>query len=255
MLRIALVSLLCLGASTPAREQLFNGRDLTNFYTYLGPKAGEKEPIGRNADPLGVFTVKDGVIRASGEVFGYFATEKEYENYRLVVEFKWGEKTFAPRKTQARDSGILFHVTGEDKVWPKSIEYQIIEGGTGDILLVGGTSMDFDETLLPRFASKREQMLSPDGKRIVKGRVNWEKRAKDWKDVLGFRGPDDIEKPAGEWNTMELICYDGTFTYLLNGQKVAEGRGAEPRKGRIVLQSEGAEIFFRKVDIFFDVKK
>jgi hypothetical protein len=255
MLRIALVALLSLGASTPKREALFNGRDLTNFYTWLAPKPGEKEPIGKNADPLGVFKVQDGVIHVSGEVFGYFATEKEYENYRLVVEFKWGEKTWAPRKDKARDSGILFHVTGEDKVWPKSIEYQIIEGGTGDILFVGGTSMEFEESLLPRFAAKKETMLSPDGKRITKGRVNWEKRAKDWKDVVNFRGPDDLEKPLGEWNTMELICYDGAFTYLLNGQKVAEGKGAEPRKGRIVLQSEGAEIFFRKVDIFFDVKK
>ncbi len=254
MMRIALALLLVGGTEAPRKEQLFNGRDLTNFYTWLGPRPGEKEPIGRNADPLGVFQVKDGMIRVSGEVFGYFATEKEYENYRLVVEFKWGKETYAPRKDKARDSGILFHVTGEDKVWPKSIEYQIIEGGTGDILLVGGTSMDFDEALLPRLAGKKEQMLSPDGKRIVKGRVNWEKRAKDWKDVVDFRGPEDIEKPVGEWNTMELLCVDGAFTYHLNGRKVAEGRGADPRKGRIVLQSEGAVIFFRKVDLFLDVK-
>src|SRR5215475_7138507 len=71
--------------------KLFNGKDLTNFYTYL-------QRIGKNKDEKGVFTVKDGAIRVSGELFGCFTTEKEYENYHLVTEFKWGTKTWPPRE-------------------------------------------------------------------------------------------------------------------------------------------------------------
>src|SRR5579864_2569562 len=87
--------------------KLFNGKDLTNFYTFL-------KKYGKNNDPEKVFTVKDGMIRISGKVFGGLVTEKEYENYRLVVEFKWGKETWPPRKGRAMDSGILLHCVGED---------------------------------------------------------------------------------------------------------------------------------------------
>src|SRR5215472_9600301 len=114
---------------------LFNGKDLANFYTYLkGP--------GKNNDPDKVFTVHDGVIHISGKTFGGLITEKEYDNYHLVTEFKWGEKTWAPREKAARDSGILLHCVGEEGgaggTWMESVECQMIEGGTGDFILVGG---------------------------------------------------------------------------------------------------------------------
>src|SRR5438477_9043748 len=81
---------------------LFNGKDLTNFYTWLGSPAKGEKPYGKNNDPEKVFTVADKMIRVSGKVFGGFITEKEYENYHLIAEFKWGEKTFAPRENAAR---------------------------------------------------------------------------------------------------------------------------------------------------------
>src|SRR5216684_3593750 len=87
--------------------KLFNGKDLANFYTYL-------RGHGKNKDPENVFTVKDGAIRVSGEIFGCFTTQKEYENYHLVVEFKWGTQTWKPREKRAMDSGILLHCVGED---------------------------------------------------------------------------------------------------------------------------------------------
>src|SRR5262245_56728342 len=87
--------------------RLFNGRDLTGFYTFL-------KGLGVNNDPQNVFTVKDGVLRISGETWGGIVSEKEYANYHLTVEFKWGEKTFGTRADKARDSGILLHCVGED---------------------------------------------------------------------------------------------------------------------------------------------
>ena len=45
----------------PQRQiQLFNGRSLNGWYTFLKGR-------GRNNDPKEVFTVKDGMIRISGE--------------------------------------------------------------------------------------------------------------------------------------------------------------------------------------------
>ena len=87
--------------------QLFNGHSLDGWYTFLKNR-------GRNNDPKKVFTVNNGMIHLSGEKWGCITTEKAYENYHLVVEFKWGEKTYEPRGEKARDSGVLLHSTGED---------------------------------------------------------------------------------------------------------------------------------------------
>src|SRR5262245_42225431 len=110
--RIALLALLfatpAAAAEKPPAVQLFNGKDLTNFYSYLVARKKGDEPLGKNNDPQKVFTVvqEDAkpAIRVSGEVWGAFTTEKEFENYHLFVEFKWGKKTFAPREDRARDS-------------------------------------------------------------------------------------------------------------------------------------------------------
>ena len=93
---------------------MFNGRDLGNFETFLKGQ-------GSNRDPDNVFRVEKHVIHVSGKEFGYIITRKEFANYYLRAEFKWGEGTYAPRQGQARDSGILYHVQGPQKVWPTSI--------------------------------------------------------------------------------------------------------------------------------------
>jgi hypothetical protein len=240
---------------------LFNGRDLTNFYTYLGAPPGQKTPYGKDNDPEKVFTVHDGMIHVSGKVFGGLITQKEYENYHLVVEFKWGEKTWPPREKGARDSGILLHCVGPDGaaggVWMESIECQMIEGGTGDFILVGGQhkpSLTVETEKRPTGAGDRrhdELYFKPGGIPITTqaGRFNWYGRDPLWKDVKGFRGADDVEKPVGQWNTLECICAGDTITNVLNGKMVNRGTRANPTRGKILVQSEGAEVFFRKIDL------
>src|SRR5262245_53444299 len=83
--------------------QLFNGKDLTGFDTVL-------EKQGLNRDPEKVFRVHDNMVHVSGTEYGYFITQREYENYYLRTEFKWGTETHPPREGMARDSGILYHV-------------------------------------------------------------------------------------------------------------------------------------------------
>jgi len=188
---------------------LFNGRNLDGFYTFLPSK-------GKNSDPEGIFTVHDGMIHILGKEFGYICTEKEYENYHLTVEFKWGERRWPPRATAKRDSGILMHCVGPDKVWMKSIECQIQEGDTGDFWLVDGTS------------------ITCDGKMQTNGRIVKKK---------------DAEKPTGEWNTVEVVCDGDKIKHIVNGVLVNEGTGASVTRGKILLQSEGAEVFYRKVEL------
>jgi hypothetical protein len=226
--------------------QLFNGKDLTNFYTYLGGH-------GKNKDPNHVFTVKDGVLRISGQTFGGLVTEKEYENYLLVVEYKWGEKTWAPREKAARDSGILLHCVGADGaaggVWLGSIECQMIEGGTGDFILVRGRNQP---TMTAR-AEKRgaEFYYNPDAqpRHFKGGRINWFARDPAWKDIKGFRGQHDLENPIGQWNKLECRCAGDNIVIALNGRVINAGSKASHAKGKILFQSEGAEVFFRRIDL------
>jgi hypothetical protein len=191
--------------------KLFNGKNLDGWYTFLPSK-------GKNSDPEGNFKVEDGsVIHVLGKEFGYVCTEKEYENFHLSLEFKWGEKKFPPRENQKRDSGILYHfpVGKEDRVWPHSIECQVQEGDCGDFWLVAGTSIEVD------------------GKRVT----NYSKKKKD------------AEKPNGEWNTIEVICDGDKCVHIVNGVTVHEGVKASVTKGKILLQSEGAEVYYRKVEL------
>lgn len=231
----------------PARKiVLFNGRNLANFYVSL-------KDAGRE-DPKGVFTVRNGMIRISGEAWGGLTTEQEYADYRLVVEWKWGSKTWPPREQNARDSGILLHGTGEDGAagngWLESIEYQIIEGGTGDLILVRGAARP-RVTVEAEKRSDGQLYWKPGAERVTRdqGRINWYGRDMQWQDRLGFRGAGDVEKPVGQWNRSEIMARGGSLTFYLNGRIVNQAFDSSHRQGKIQIQSEGAEIFVRKVEL------
>ncbi len=229
--------------------KLFNGEDFSGWYTFIKGK-------GRDNDPAKVFTIKDGLIRISGEEWGCITTNEEYENYKLVIEFKWGELTFAPRANNARDSGILLHSVGEDGgssgTWMHSIECQLIEGGTGDLLVVGDGSDKFSITcpVAPEMQGS-SLVFHPFGKPVPinKGRINWFGRDPEWKDVKGFRGAKDLETRIGKWNQLKCIVKGREIFIYLNGTLVNYAFDVKPSKGRIQIQSEGAEIFFRRVDL------
>jgi hypothetical protein len=224
----------------------FNGQDLTGFYAYLHDHKYE--------DPNKVFTVKDGMLIISGEEFGGVATGGNFSNYHLVTEWKWGERTWAPRKDKTRDSGILLHCVGLDGAagghWMESIECQIIEGGCGDLLMVGGLGHP-SLTCEIRVGADKQFYYEKGGEPITRngGRYNWWGRDPAWKDVLGFRGKNDVEKLAGEWNRMEVICDGDTITNIVNGYVVNVGTKSSVTQGKIQFQSEGAEIIFRKIEV------
>jgi len=219
------------GAGTRTVVKLFDGKSLEGFDTYL-------KESGLNNDPKGVFIVSGGVVHVSGEEYGYFVTKKEYESYDLKFEFKWGEATHAPRKDKARDAGVLFHVVGPNMVWPKSIEFQVVEGRTGEIILVGeGSSVTRDGETKTRTEGGGSSRFA----RFGQG---------PWKDEAGYRDPEgEVEMPHGEWNQLELIADGDSFKYFVNGKLVNQGSRANPSKGRIIFQSEGAEVFYRNIEL------
>ncbi len=191
---------------------LFNGKDLNGWSVFINHKV---KTVDAKEDPKAVFKVEDGAIHVSGEEFGCLTTNQEYENYHLTVEFKWGTKRYPPRETVVRDSGILLHCVGPDKIWTKSIECQVQEGDCGDFWMVDGTSLEVDGVIQKQFKKKKK----------------------------------DAEKPSGEWNVIEVICNGDKVTNIVNGVVVNEGSKASVARGKIALQSEGAEVFFRRVEL------
>jgi hypothetical protein len=225
----------------------FNGKDLTGFYTYLHDSKYD--------DPKKVFTVRDGVLDISGEEFGGLTTRDEFRDYVLSVEWKWGDRTFGSRKRSARDSGLLLHCVGPDGAaggnWMESQECQIIEGGCGDLIIVGANGNKPSLTCETRRGTDGQLYFEKGGKSETRdsARFNWWGRDPRWKDVLGFRGARDVEKPAGEWNRMEVICDGDSITNIVNGYLVNAATRSSLTKGKIIIQSEGAEILFRKIEV------
>ncbi len=237
--------------------QLFNGKDLTTFYTWLVDHKYE--------DPHRVFSVVDQIdgapaIRISGEHWGGIVTKEAYRDYHLIFEYRWGLTTWGERKNRTRDSGILLHCEGPDGnyredfngPWMRSVEFQIIEGGTGDIILVRGYNED-GERVAPRVTAtvSGEPQWDPKGtpREFEGGRINWYGRDPEWKDVLGFQGRDDVEHPVGQWNRLEAFVDHDTLVYMVNGVIVNKATGSSLTEGRLLFQSEGAELYVRKIEL------
>ncbi|HUR34273.1 MAG TPA: DUF1080 domain-containing protein [Vicinamibacterales bacterium] len=252
---------------------LWNGKDLDGWTTWMqqpaatsevpglkrGPDGKYLEPIGSGRDPLKVFTVDSDVdgrpaIRISGEAFGELRTKASFQDYHLKLQFKWGEKKWPPRDRPEtrRDSGLLYHVHAEPgaqgRTWARSIELQIQEHDVGDLYAVGsaiavrskvrpGTQpalYDYDPAGEWAFFSQSQG---------ASGRC--------------IKQPDN-EKPTGEWNTVELICLRDESIHIVNGKVVMRLRGGvridqdvptPVTSGPIILQSEGAEVFYRDIQV------
>jgi hypothetical protein len=224
----------------------FNGKDLTGFYPYTHKN--------HFADPDRVFSVVDGQIRISGEDFGGLSTGGNFRDYHLVTEWRWGKKTWAPRVDKSRDSGILLHCVGADGAvgghWMESQECQIIEGGVGDFIIVAGRNKP-SLTCEARIDAAKQLYFDKGVPPITRdsARFNWWGRDPEWTDTLGVRGKRDVEKPTGEWNTLEVVCDGGTITVILNGILVNQATKSSHTEGKLQFQSEGAELFFRKIEI------
>lgn len=274
--RLLVVGLL-LGALAPQPDTgwtpLWNGLDLDGWTTWMREPAPTStvpglardgsgrytEPIGASRDPLSVFTVVPDVdgrpaIRISGEVFGELRTTGSFENYHLRVQFKWGERKWPPRDQAAtpRDSGILYHVHSapgaEGRTWARSVELQIQEHDTGDLYAVGSA-----------IAVRARARPGPQPRLFEydpAGEWVWFSQSQG---SMGrcIKMPD-AERPTGEWNTVEVIAFGEDAIHVVNGTVVMRLHG--PRRitgavplpvtsGPILLQSEGAEIFYRDIEI------
>jgi hypothetical protein len=210
----AITAALTLCASAQTSTPLFDGKSLTGWYTFL-----EKE--GKNQDKEGAFRIVDGVIRISGSQLGYLSTEKEYANYQITFSYRWANTAAIEGK---RNSGIIYHATGEDRRWCNGIECQMQEGDAGDLWLIPGSGNAAAITV-------KDEAFGGTNKaaRVFKWEAN--------------------ERPLGAWNEMSVVCRGKEFEHWVNGKKVIAGVTKDRDKGKIQFQCEGHEVWLRDIRI------
>ncbi len=193
---------------------IFDGKSLDGWHSYL-------KGIGSNKDPNNNFRLEDGALHVIGKDLGYEISDKGFFNFYAKVEFKWGVSKWPPRENAKRDGGFLYNIpmNEPDSIWPKSIECQIQEGDVGDFWMLGFSTITVD------------------------GKTNKPTNH------IQFVKKRDNEKPYGEWNTVEVISYNGRCVQIVNGMVVNYGDNASIKGGRVILQSEYSEIYYRNVRI------
>ncbi len=230
---------------------LFDGKDMSKWYTFL-------RDHGKDKDPNDTYSVKDGILRISGQDWGGLTTRDEYADYEVEVVYAWGGKVWPPREKNARDCGLILHATGQDgavaKCWREGIQCNMIEGGTGDISVTGGNKKyGFKAQAEERPAGKRNGLYWKEGAPVREfgpgGRLLWFGRDPAWENVLGFRGKNDIEKGVGLWNTLVVTMKADTMTVKLNGVVLTKATGLSVTKGKLQFQSEGSEVLFKKITL------
>ena len=230
-----------------APTPLFNGQNLEGWQVYL-----QNHTPGTAQD---IFQVEDGAIHVyknaadtTAQPFGYLFTTEEHADYRLTLEYKWGTKKFAPRAEvdTVRDAGVCYHVQAPDEIWPTAAECQIQEGDTGDVWLI--------HTRATSHIHRDDLNYCPDTK---KGGIDVT-RGDEPRGYQRFFRSYSYEQPG--WNRIELVVRGDTATYAINGHVSnrvtalkhwdAATKTWQPlTKGKILLQAEGAEIFYRNITL------
>lgn len=213
------------------------------------------QPVGLNKSGYDVFTIieenNEPVLKISGEIYGCIFTKEEYSNYHLCLKVKWGDRKWDPRKKLLKDSGILYHSIGpfgKDywRSWMLSQEFQVMEGHMGDFWSQQNSAID-----IKAFIPEGEMNSVADETQAFK--------------VFGQGGETgfclrsaNYEKSVGEWNTLELICFNGQSLHIVNGHVVMilnnsryfeDGKAIPLNKGKIQLQSEAAEVYYKDIRI------
>lgn len=192
-----------LDKAMPGEMAIFNGKDLSGW-TYFLNDDGKMEQVW-SVQGAG----EDAHIVCTGNPAGYLRTRDDFTSYVLKLEWR-----FSPVTKKAGNSGVLLRMQEPDKVWPKSIEAQLMSGRAGDFWNIGDFEMSTD-----------------------KDRLNGR----------NTRHSYAAEKTVGEWNEYEIVVDGGNVVLNVNGEELNRAWDCAVIPGKIALQSEGAEIHFRRI--------
>lgn len=226
--------------------ELYNGKDINNWELVTKPQKDSPPLKDLISADNGVIHMYPGVKAGNKVPFGYIRTKKSYSRYHLTLEYRWLDKKFAPRNEALKDAGLLYHLTGDDKVWPASMECQIQEGDTGDLVYLKAKAIS---TISPEPNKAPKGLGTPgllpeNGGITISGGPN------------GYIGRFAEFDTSTGWNTVELIVQADEFAeHIVNGKTVTrvshikKPDGTPLKQGTIGLQLEGAELQYRNVTL------
>lgn len=199
-----LIAVFFLASCSNNKEMLFNGENLDGWTVYV-----EDESV----NPDEYFYVNDGMIETVGKPIGYARTKKEYENYKLHIEWRYPE--------EPTNSGVFMHTIGPDLIWVSHYQAQLKHENAGDFIIHGvGNSATIGGEVYTSSA--------------------------DEKPLIAKMNPSN-ENPAGEWNTYDITCEGSTIEIRVNGLLQNVATNCSVTKGAIGLQAEGSKIQYRNL--------
>ncbi|CAN5215685.1 DUF1080 domain-containing protein [soil metagenome] len=265
---ILAASMLLFGSFHPKREwtplldknlskwEIYQSFRFPNGYKGAAPKdaqGNDIKPIGYNINQDKVFSViiENGqpVLKIDGDIYGCLYTKQEFANYHLKLKVKWGQHKYAPRINEDKDSGVLYHSQGKCGVeywrtWMLSQEFQVTERGMGDYWSQASSRSDVK-------ARKEGSNYYFDNKGTLTAFGSGTGNG-------GFcHAGADAENKDG-WNELELITYGDKSIRIVNGQVVmalsnsrymVDGVAKPLVKGKIQIQSEAAEVYYKDIMI------
>ncbi len=239
-----------------SKWEIYQSFRFPNGYKGEAPKNADGtdvKPIGYNKNQDNVFSViiEDGqpVLKIYGDIYGCLLTKQEFDNYHLKLKVKWGDKKWAPRLNEDKDSGVLYHSQGPCGVeywrtWMLSQEFQVTEKGMGDFWSQASSRADVKAR-----KTGKDYYFDANGPLTAFGGGTGNG---------GFcHAGVDAENKNG-WNTLELIAYGDKSIRIVNGQVVmalqnsrymVNGEAKPLVKGKIQIQSEAAEVYYKDIMI------
>lgn len=197
----------------PQFKPLFNGKDLTGWVD-----------VNTSKD---TWFVEDGLLKCTGHPIGVMRSEKQYENFLLHIEWRHMES--------GGNSGVFAWSEGtvpKGRRLPKGMEIQMLE-------LDWPLLHRHKDGTFPPTAYVHGELFGANGLKTIPDNPRGERS----------KSIENRCKPKGQWNIYDVVCVDGVVKLSINGKFVNGVREASVKKGYLCLESEGAEIHFRNIQI------
>lgn len=194
-------------------RNLFNGKDLNGWVN-----------VNTHEE---TWSVRNGLLICSGHPVGVMRTKKQYENFILHVEWRHMEA--------GGNSGVFAWSEGtvpEGQQLPKGLEIQMLE-------LDWVNQHRKKNGAIPSIAYVHGELFGANGLIITPDNPRGNRS----------KSIENRCKGQGEWNVYDIVCIDGVVKLSINGKFVNGVSRSSVKKGYLCLESEGAEIHFRNIQI------
>jgi hypothetical protein len=182
---------------------------------------------------------------------GMLISKEDFDDFKLTAEFRW-TKDGNP-KDKPHYCGLLLRATGAEggykKDWMQSIRCPLGDNeAAGNIQLFGdpnkiSVSVTAKETKNPGKVNDNKRIdYDPSMPELLL------ETASTWGGQI-FRLAGAVDNPVGQWNTLECTCDGDTIRLSLNGQEVNVLTHVSQLRGRVVVQNDGADFYFAKLDL------